>query len=102
MALVAKNFSITERLRVGFRTEFFNLFNRAGFSNPNSNVPAGTYGCITDWDRCELCVLDPQQCRRMQNNRAAEGPAARAWPHESMAGRGGSQCPNSPYLVARA
>jgi hypothetical protein len=44
---VAKNFAITERWRVQFRSEFFNLFNRANFNDPNSNVSAGTYGRIT-------------------------------------------------------
>jgi hypothetical protein len=35
---VFKNFGISERMRLQFRTEFFNLFNTAQFSNPASNI----------------------------------------------------------------
>jgi len=45
---VVKFIPITETVRGEFRTEFFNLFNWANFTNPNSNiaVPA-TFGKIT-------------------------------------------------------
>jgi outer membrane receptor protein involved in Fe transport len=45
---VVKFIPVTEAVRGEFRTEFFNLFNWANFSNPNSNisVPA-TFGRIT-------------------------------------------------------
>ncbi len=35
---IFKNFSITERLRASFRTEFFNMLNRANFGNPATNI----------------------------------------------------------------
>ena len=47
-----KNFHFTERHALAFRTEFFNLFNRANFAIPNrvaltaTGVPAGTAGVI--------------------------------------------------------
>jgi hypothetical protein len=42
-----KTFSITERYKVQFRAEAFNLFNHANLNNPNRNVSAGTFGTIT-------------------------------------------------------
>ncbi|MEI9970549.1 MAG: hypothetical protein WDO73_00040 [Ignavibacteriota bacterium] len=51
---VAKNTAITEKLRVQFRSEFFNIFNRVNFASPNAVVfssagsaPSGTAGVIT-------------------------------------------------------
>lgn len=45
---VFKNLSITERARLQFRTEFFNLFNRPNFSNPGTtSLTSGTFGQIT-------------------------------------------------------
>ncbi|HEY1241869.1 MAG TPA: carboxypeptidase-like regulatory domain-containing protein [Bryobacteraceae bacterium] len=51
---LAKNTAISEKLRVQFRAEFFNLFNRANFGSPNavvfasaSTTPAPTAGVIT-------------------------------------------------------
>jgi hypothetical protein len=51
---LAKSTSISERLRLQFRAEFFNLFNRANFGSPNavvfasaSALPAPTAGVIT-------------------------------------------------------
>ncbi|HMT08339.1 MAG TPA: TonB-dependent receptor [Pyrinomonadaceae bacterium] len=34
-----KKFKITERMNVEFRSEIYNLFNRANFSNPTANLP---------------------------------------------------------------
>jgi len=45
-----KNMPISERLRLQFRAEFFNIFNRANFHNPNSNVSANGFGTITEAD----------------------------------------------------
>jgi hypothetical protein len=42
-----KIFFVTERFRVQFRSEFFNLFNRANFSGPGVNIDANTFGRIT-------------------------------------------------------
>jgi Carboxypeptidase regulatory-like domain len=51
---LAKNTSISEKLRLQFRAEFFNLFNRANFGSPNAVVfasasasPSPTAGVIT-------------------------------------------------------
>jgi len=51
---VAKNMILTERLKLQFRAEFFNVFNRANFATPNAVVfssvtatPASTAGVIT-------------------------------------------------------
>lgn len=47
---IFKNNQITEKLRVQFRAEFFNIFNRANFSNPNTNLNSGNFGIITGTD----------------------------------------------------
>jgi hypothetical protein len=51
---VAKKFSLSERLNVQFRSEFFNVFNHANFNTPNPVVyasatggPSPTAGVIT-------------------------------------------------------
>lgn len=51
---LAKNTALAERLRLQFRAEFFNIFNRANFATPNAVVfssatttPASTAGVIT-------------------------------------------------------
>ena len=42
-----KNTDITEKLRLQFRAEAFNLFNRVQFGVPNTNINSGTFGVIT-------------------------------------------------------
>jgi hypothetical protein len=51
---ITKKFSLSERLNMQFRSEFFNLFNRTNFNNPNPVVyalatggPSPTAGVIT-------------------------------------------------------
>jgi hypothetical protein len=42
-----KRFTITERVNLQFRAEFFNVFNQVNFNNPNTNVAGGGFGTIT-------------------------------------------------------
>jgi hypothetical protein len=44
---LAKNFEIRERVRLQFRSEFFNLFNRVNLGNPNTNASSNQFGVIT-------------------------------------------------------
>jgi len=37
----------SERTRLQFRAEFFNIFNHTQFNNPASSLPSGTFGTIT-------------------------------------------------------
>lgn len=47
-ASIFKNFAFTERWRLQFRAEAFNIENRPNFQNPNATVSAGvTFGSIT-------------------------------------------------------
>jgi hypothetical protein len=46
-ASIFKNFRFTERFRLQFRAEAFNLQNRANFQNPTATVSSATYGRIT-------------------------------------------------------
>ena len=46
LALV-KDFSITERLRLSFRADAFNVFNRAQYDPPNADVSQVNFGVIT-------------------------------------------------------
>jgi hypothetical protein len=42
-----KNFKITERFSMQFRSEFFNSFNRANFNNVSTFLTSGSYGQLT-------------------------------------------------------
>jgi len=44
---LGKSFSITERVRLDFRAEAFNLFNRTVFSNPVTNLNSNTFGVVS-------------------------------------------------------
>lgn len=43
---VSKTTAITERLKLEFRAEFFNLFNHANFDNPDTNINSSLFGQI--------------------------------------------------------
>jgi len=45
--VLAKNFLLKERARLQFRWEMFNAFNRANFSNPDTNINGGAFGLVT-------------------------------------------------------
>jgi len=42
-----KDFTLTERFKLSFRSEAFNIFNRTNFSAPNGNRSSGAFGSIT-------------------------------------------------------
>ena len=44
---VERTFPLSERNKLVFRTEFFNLTNTANFNNPNNNIATGAFGLIT-------------------------------------------------------
>jgi hypothetical protein len=45
---VLKNFTISEGKEIQFRGEFFNVFNNANFSDPNSTLNSANFGQITN------------------------------------------------------
>jgi hypothetical protein len=57
-ASVFKDFPITERFRLQFRTELFNAFNHANFNNPNSSVSPSSIG---SFGRSFSTVTDPRE-----------------------------------------
>ncbi len=42
-----KDFRLTERVRLEFRTEFFNIFNEVNLGNPNQTFTSPSFGRIT-------------------------------------------------------
>jgi hypothetical protein len=44
---VVKHTQITERFRIEFRTEFFNLFNRVQFADPGTSLGSPQFGIVT-------------------------------------------------------
>ena len=44
---VYKDTPITERVNFQIRFEFFNLFNRANYANPDTNFADGSFGAAT-------------------------------------------------------
>ena len=47
---LAKNIALSETMRLQARAEFFNLFNRVNFNQPNVNFLSGGFGEITSAD----------------------------------------------------
>jgi hypothetical protein len=45
-ASLSKFIPVREKLQVNFRAEYFNLFNRANFNNPNNSASGGGFGTI--------------------------------------------------------
>ncbi len=43
---IFKHFTITERVSMQFRSEFFNIFNQTNFANPTTNFSSGRFGRI--------------------------------------------------------
>jgi hypothetical protein len=44
---LAKTFRVTERMRVDFRAEAFNVFNRVVFGGPQTSLNSSTFGVIS-------------------------------------------------------
>jgi hypothetical protein len=44
---MAKTFRVTERLRVDFRAEAFNVFNRVVFGGPQTSLNSTTFGVVS-------------------------------------------------------
>jgi hypothetical protein len=42
-----KDFHITEEHVIGFRADFFNIFNIASYSNPDNSITDSTFGLIS-------------------------------------------------------
>ncbi|MEN6534565.1 MAG: hypothetical protein ABFD89_12935, partial [Bryobacteraceae bacterium] len=45
--VAAKGFYLSDQVRLQFRTEFFNAFNHANFSNPGTNVGSSSFSVVT-------------------------------------------------------
>jgi hypothetical protein len=52
---LSKNFTVTERVKMQFRTEIFNLFNHPNFENPR-NATAGSPGIMSDAFGMTCCI----------------------------------------------
>ena len=44
---IHRNFRVTERVRMSFRWEMFNSFNRANFNNPNVSIGTTSAGLVS-------------------------------------------------------
>jgi hypothetical protein len=44
---LGKTFPLTERFRLDFRAEAFNIFNRVVFDDPNTNLSSTSFGLVT-------------------------------------------------------
>ena len=44
---LAKTFSVRDRLRIDFRAEAFNVFNRVVFGGPQTSLNSATFGVVS-------------------------------------------------------
>ena len=44
---ISKTFAVTERIKIGFSGDFFNLFNTPQFNQPDGNFSHGSFGTVT-------------------------------------------------------
>ena len=65
---VIKNTNITERVKLEFRWEVFNIFNRANFGTVATNVRSSAFGTITSTPDVEVVnpVIAQGGARNMQ------------------------------------
>ena len=54
---LAKNFPLTEQMRIQFRFEGFNLFNSVSFNSPNANLNSPAFGVITSAQPARILQL---------------------------------------------
>ena len=54
---VSRKFSLTERWKMEFRSDFFNILNHANWNNPVSSVTNGTFGQITTFGAPRLIQM---------------------------------------------
>ena len=54
---VVRNTSLTERFKLEFRTEFFNLFNHAEFLNPSVSMTSSLFGQISSTNAARIIQL---------------------------------------------
>ena len=54
---VSRRFRLTERFKMEFRSDFFNILNHANWNNPVSSITNGTFGQITSFGAPRLIQM---------------------------------------------